>query len=1089
MCIRPQPPSGRLCCHALRIVCSSVFALLFFASTGYSSDTDTRTHPVRLPVTEGKDIRFTHLSSEQGLLQSNFAQILQDDRGFIWFGAMVGLRRYDGYHFKEYRHDPGNPNGLSGNTISALYKDSSGKLWIGTDTGLDQYNPTTDRITHYASDPRTTGIDGPVFDINQDRKGTIWLATTRGLCRLDPATGRTVRYQHEPSDSSSVMDSQVKSTFEEKDGTFWVAMRTGLDIFDRDKGKVTRHFPVPSENRRTSLFEDHAGVLWAILSASNGLAVVDRRTNRVTQYSFKDNSEHFSGVGAIHEDGDGTLWLGTRSNGLLKLDRNRKEFVRYRNDPSDPDSLSADQVSALFEDREGNIWVATPAGVDRFSRRHLPFRTYRHEPDNPNSLDGGLPQSVFEDSRGILWVGALTALNRIDRRTGRFTFYRGSGPGSLSGPFESIAEDRTGSLWFGSGSEGLNRFDERTGRFKAYRHNPADPHSLSQDNVASLLVDHKGILWAGTMDGLNAFDPETERFRVYRASAVGPNHYRVMAEDSQGTLWLGTLSSGLHHLEPATGQFTIYRHQTEVAGNLSSDLVNAICIDHSGIIWVGTQSGLNRFDPATRTFTIYDERDGLPSNNVNGILEDERGNLWLGTSNGLSRFDPRGKTFVNYDASDGIPRNDFYGKTAGWKSPSGEMFFNSYGGVLAFFPEKVVDNSYIPSVALTDFQLFGKPAPIGGDSPLQQSITVTNSLTLTHTQNVFSLEFSVLSYANPERNRFRYKLEGLETGWNEVPGTHRLVTYTTLPAGDYVLRVQGATNRGVWNDKGVALRLRILPPWWSTWWFRSLAAALVLLSLGSVHHFRLQNIERRFNMRLEERVGERTRIARELHDTLLQSFQGLMLRFQVAYDEIPARPAEARKTLGNALDLAAQAITDGRDAVQGLRSSRIERNDLAQAIGSLGQELASHETNSNRVESFVDVEGTPRDVHPILRDEIYRIAGEALRNAFRHAHARRLQVAIEYGERQFRLRVRDDGKGIDPELVGKQGRAGHWGLAGMRERAVRIGGNLEIRSQRESGTEVELSIPALIAYATSRARRRARLFTKMPFAKKTGTKS
>jgi signal transduction histidine kinase len=224
-------------------------------------------------------------------------------------------------------------------------------------------------------------------------------------------------------------------------------------------------------------------------------------------------------------------------------------------------------------------------------------------------------------------------------------------------------------------------------------------------------------------------------------------------------------------------------------------------------------------------------------------------------------------------------------------------------------------------------------------------------------------------------------------------------------------------------------------------------------------------------VRLEERVGERTRIARELHDTLLQSFQGLMLRFQVAHDELPARPAEARKTLKYALDEAAQAITEGRDAVQGLRSSTVETNDLVRAIGSLGQELAGDESNSNRVESFVEVEGTPRDLHPILRDEVYRIAGEALRNAFRHAEAQRIKVAITYGERQFRLRVRDDGTGIDQEVLEQQGRAGHWGLAGMRERAKLVGGELEIWSQRESGTQVELSIPASIAYATSSARR------------------
>jgi len=234
-------------------------------------------------------------------------------------------------------------------------------------------------------------------------------------------------------------------------------------------------------------------------------------------------------------------------------------------------------------------------------------------------------------------------------------------------------------------------------------------------------------------------------------------------------------------------------------------------------------------------------------------------------------------------------------------------------------------------------------------------------------------------------------------------------------------------------------------------------------------------------VRLEERVGERTRIARDLHDTLLQSFQGLMLRFQVAHEELPGHPAQARKTLETALDQAAQAITEGRDAVQGLRSSTVETSDLARAIGALGEELAGDETNSNRVESFVDVEGTPRDIHPILRDEIYRIGGEALRNAFRHAKARRIEVTVAYGERQFRLRVRDDGRGISREVLEKQGRAGHWGLAGMRERAELIGGQLEIWSQQESGTQVELSIPASLAYGTSPARRFRW------FAKKAGT--
>jgi signal transduction histidine kinase len=356
-------------------------------------------------------------------------------------------------------------------------------------------------------------------------------------------------------------------------------------------------------------------------------------------------------------------------------------------------------------------------------------------------------------------------------------------------------------------------------------------------------------------------------------------------------------------------------------------------------------------------------------------------------------------------------------------------------------------------------------------------------LRLSHEQNTFSLGFSALSYRNPANNRYRYKLEPLENTWHEVGSDERLATYNTLPAKAYTFHVQAASGRGAWSEPGVNLQIEILPPLWKTAWFEALCGALVLSLVWGLYRYRLHQIAQGFNVRMEARVDERTRIARELHDTLLQSFQGLMLRFQVAHDELPGRPAQARQTLENALDQAAQAITEGRDAVQGLRSSTVETNDLARAIGTLGEELAGDETNSNRVESFVDVEGTPRDVHPILRDEIYRIAGEALRNAFRHAQARRIEVAIGYGEREFRLRVRDDGKGIDPEVLDGQARAGHFGLPGMRERAELIGGHLEIWSQQESGTQVELSIPASRAYGTSPARRFRW------FAKKTRTNS
>jgi ligand-binding sensor domain-containing protein/signal transduction histidine kinase len=1064
-----------------------IFVLLLFAlcCTGRSAGRQQDHGVIKLPIVEGADLRFAHVSFGESRSHGRISSILEDDQGFLWFGTNSGLERYDGYRLREFRHDPGNPNSLSGSYINALFKDRSGKLWVASDEYLERYDPATESFTR---DPSLAGgIEGWVWHISQDREGMLWLATHAGLARLDPATWQTIRYRHRPGDPTSLSGDVVTCTLEQRDGTFWVATMDALDIFDRRTGKVTQHIPLPRHEPVSlqvesvaNLFEDHSNVLWVIFSFGNGFATVDRQNHRLIEYSQAgagSGRKPLAGVRAIQEDEDGTLWLGTADNGILRLDRHRQRFVRYRNDPRYSDSLSSDQIVALCVDHDHNIWVGTTGGgLDRFAYRQLPFKTYRHEEYNPNSLESDYTTSVFEDSHGELWVGSMKALTRIDRKTGRFTFYRTAGrPGSLSSTWViSIAEDRSGYLWFGTLGGGLNRYDRRDGRFKVYRHNPADADSLSHDNVLGLFVDRKGTLWAGTENGLSAFDPLTERFRVYRPQAAASfRRYRAIAEDSGGALWLGTLGGDLQRLNPATGNFTIYR---QGSGGLSSDQVNAVCVDHSGTVWAGTQNGLNRLDRATGQFTTYYERDGLPDSSVNSILEDARGDLWLSTSNGLSRFSPPTKTFRNYYTSDGLLGNEFYNYANAYKSPNGKMFFNSYAGVIAFFPSEIVETPRIPPVVITDFLLFGKPVSVGSGSPLKESISVTDSITLSHTQDIFSLQFSALSFANPERNRYRYKLEGLETQWNENDSSHRSATYTTLRPGEYIFRVQARTNRGAWNEKGASVRIRVLPPWWRTWWFGTSCAALILISVWALYQLRLHRLAEQFSMRLEERVGERTRIARELHDTLLQSFQGLMLLFESARNLLPERPAEAVRALDDALVRADQAIIEGRDAVHDLRSSMVVNNDLEKAMTALGEELAAHDGKQNPTTFRVLVEGTPQNLDPILRDEIYRIAREALRNAFLHAQARRIEVEITYGEPLLRLRIRDDGHGIDPAVLGPRSRAGHWGLPGMHERAQRIGAQLNVWSRPGAGTEVELSIPGSIVYGTSPARAGFRLF-------------
>ena len=802
-----------------------------------------------LPVVDGKGIRFTRLSTDEGLSQTRVIQIVQDDQGFMWFGSQYGLNRYDGYTFKVFKHEHGRANSLSGVFIYSLFKDRSGTLWVGCDEFLDKFDPVTETFTHYRIN--TTGAQGetvPVTNISQDHTGRLWLSTSRGLYRFDPSTGQIIRYRHDPNNPFSLSSDAIRTTGEDREGTFWVGTSEGLDAFDRDTGKVALHVPLQNLSE-TSFYEDRFGVFWIFQITGGGLAVFDRKTNTLTHYSFHEghlSDALMTGAMTMLEDRDGTLWFGTFGDGLVKFDRQKRKFIRYRNDPANPDSLGEDNVATLFQDREGNIWAGLHMmAPNRFSTRPPLFEKFKHEPANPNSLSGTMVNGIYEDREGILWISAINALNRVDRKTGQYTFYLTAVSGVSPRP-TAIIEDRLGFLWVGSDNHGLTRFDPKTGLFRTFRHSPTDRFSLSSDRITGLFIDHAGTLWATTHNGLDRFDPATSHFTVHKLDQQSAAQIDVeVKEDRQGALWIGTHSSGLQRLDPATGRFTaIYKHNANDPTSLSNNRVNSVLFDHSGTMWVGTQDGLGKFDPKTGTFKTYYEQDGLSGNAVSCILEDKRGSLWMSTNNGLSVFDPAKQTFKSYSAADGLPGADLGGWGACFKSPSGEMFFGGFSGGVAFHPDKVVDSPYVPPVVLTDFRLFDRPVTVGADSPLRRSIGYTSALSLTHDQNVFSLEFSALSYFNPATNRYRYKLDGLDRQWHEVGSNQRFVTYTTLPAGVYTFRVQGATSRGDWSEPGLELRVEILPPWWNTWGFRALCAAAFLGVLWVLYQTRTQTLRR-----------------------------------------------------------------------------------------------------------------------------------------------------------------------------------------------------------------------------------------------------
>jgi ligand-binding sensor domain-containing protein/signal transduction histidine kinase len=1079
-----SPSSGR--CPALELalavlllvpVCALALARAGDRAGTSPLDSPVDTATIRLPVVEGKDIRFARISSSQGLSEVRVSDIVQDDQGFIWFGTWNGLNRYDGYNFKVFKHDPERQESLSGVFISSLFKDRAGTIWVGTDQFLDRFDPLTEKFIHYHFDvPDSSGLPTTVNQISQDSSGMLWLSTRKGLFRLDPVTGKTKHFYHDPGDPSSLGDNDIKSTGEDRAGRFWVGTTQTLDEFDRNTGKVKRHVLTGESGIGLWFHEDRFGVFWIVYGPDGSIATFDPKTNKLTRYGFDSRgpeSDLKNPAYALLEDHEGTMWFGTAVRGLLKFDREHRRFISYHNLPGDNDSLAGNRVIALFQDREKNIWVCMhDVEPHFFATRPPPFTKFTNPSGSRNSISPGLVGALYEDRQGVLWVGVNRSLVRIDRKIGLSSSFQPDAGSEVL----SIIEDEPDVLWI-AGTNPLLRYNRKTGELRRYIHDRSDPSTLCSGVVQRLLIDHRGTLWAATWDGLCRFHPLTQRFTTYKPDPKtrGLNYYAI-AEDPQGNLWLGG-NLGLHRFDPNTDQFTVYSHKSDDPHSLSDNRVLAIHFDRAGSMWVGTQNGLDKFNPRTNTFVVYNERDGMGGNVVSCILEGQRGLLWMSTNKGVSSFDPRTQKFSNYTVADGLPGPDFTGWGACFKSAAGEMFFGGFSGVTTFFADQVVAdavvaNAFVPPIVLTDFRLFGRPVTLSPGSPLKKAVNYTDTITLSHSQNIFSIEFSALSYFNAATNRYRYMLEGLDQKWNEVGSDQRLASYTTLPTGTYMFHVQGASRRGPWSEPGAQLRIQILPPWWATRWFRITCLVLILLLVWGVHRYNLHQLTIQFNVRLEERVSERTRIARELHDSLLQGFQGLMFRLQAVRNLLPGRASEAVQALDIALERGDKAIAEGRDTVSDLRQSIVGESDIAQALAALAEELAPQSGHGAVPGVRVLVEGEQKELNPMVRDEIYRIGREALRNAFRHAKAQKIEAEITYGDSEFLLHVRDDGNGIDPHVTNQGARAGHWGVPGMRERATSFGGKLEVWSEVGAGTEVELTVPGAIAYGKSETRRR-----------------
>jgi signal transduction histidine kinase len=738
--------------------------------------------------------------------------------------------------------------------------------------------------------------------------------------------------------------------------------------------------------------------------------------------------------------------IGTSDRGLVHVHQGRTDVFERS------DGLSSDYIESLFEDREGNIWVATLDGLDRFRELAVPTISLKQ------GLSNATVKSVLAARDGSVWLGANDGLNRWNN--GRVTVYRKTSAQAITGSglpddfIESLFEDFQGQIW-ASSRRGVAVLKD--GRFTAINSVPGEVHCIAGDRAGNLWISQEESLFH-LRDGMVVE-------RIPWARLGRPDGARGLIVDPSGDgLWLAFRNGGVGYFKG--GQV---RPSYGVADGLGWGSTREFQLGRDGAIWVSTEGGASRLKDG-RIATL-NSRNGLPCDPVTWVMEDED-HFWLNMGCGLVRIaraeldawaatadkDPGRRVQATvFDISDGVRshlNSTGYGPSVA-KSADGKLWFLPWDGVSVIDPRHLPFNKLAPPVHIEQ---------ITADRRTYDATSAVNGrLRLPPLVRDLEIDYTALSLVTPEKVLFRYMLEGRDSDWQDA-GNRRQAYYGNVSPGNYRFRVSACNNSGVWNEAGTFLDFAIAPAYYQTTWFRLSCVAAFLALLGALYQLRMRQVARQFNIRLEERVSERTRIARELHDTLLQSFQGVLMKFYAVTNLIPNRPAEAQKTLETVIEQARRAVTEGRDAVLGLRSSTVGANDLAQAIGAFGEELAADQSGQNGPEFRVQVEGTPRDLAPLVRDEVHRIAFEAVRNAFRHAQAGRIEVEIRYDQRQLRLLVRDDGKGIDPKVLSGGGRAGHYGLPGMHERAKLAGGKLALRSELDSGMEAELIIPASVAY-------------------------
>ncbi|WP_333819768.1 hybrid sensor histidine kinase/response regulator [Ohtaekwangia sp.] len=858
-------------------------------------------------LAQQKSIKFRHLNTSHGLSQDHVNAILKGYKGFMWFATDEGLNKYDGYEFNVYRHDPADTTSISNNYVYDMLEDDKNHLWVATGSGLDILDRERDIFMHYS--PTDSLIS--VRDIYQDKKNRIWLGTTIGLFLFERDSKAFKQYLYNDKGQFSLNQNYIYKITEDTDGDLWIATQDGLNRFNPETGKYQRYVHDPEDtysvgaNWIKSVYTDAKGNVW-VGTQGGGIALYNKAADNFKNYYHNPSDPYSLGYNDIlsfAEDAGGRLWIGTENGGISIFNYKTETFTTYQHNLFDESSVSNNSIYSIYKDDIGNMWIGTWSGgvnfVPRFGQK---FELYT-QVANDKGLSSNIILAIAGDSKGNFWIGTDGGgLNCFNRATKTFTSYRHNpaNPNSLASDYVlSVVEASPGVLALGYHRGGFDLFDTRTGKFIHHMPEEGNPRSLATTTLNIVFKDSDSRLWIGAWGGgIGLYHPETRDFTWYKhnprdRNSLSDDFIHSIGEDAKGNIWVGT-GSGLNMFDKRTGQFVCFRNNIADPKSLSHDVVECILLDHNNNMWFGTAGGVSLYNSEENNFTSYFEKDGLPNNMIRSMLEDNHGNLWITSNKGLSKFSPQTKSVRNYSTADGLQGNEFKSHSC-FKANDGEMFFGGPNGLNAFYPDSLRDNTFIPPIYFTDFQIFNKTiSNHTGDSILKKHINATHEIILSYDQSVFTLEFTALNYILPEKNQYAYKLDGFDKEWNYA-GNKRTATYTNLDPGVYVFHVKASNNDGLWNERGASIKIVITPPFWLTWWFRTLA---VFIIVGSIYLFmrlrisaaseQTEELERQVKIRTAEAVQRKEALEEQAYsmNELNEQLQAQTEFLQSINDEI-----------------------------------------------------------------------------------------------------------------------------------------------------------------------------------------------------------